>query len=110
MPSPKYDPLVRSRTVGDLKRAPSPKNAGRTGYKGQTKGLGCSFHTIRNSVDELARYLVLPLNSPPHYPPYNGGIECAVRELKTPLVEKILDHGSVLEFQVQVWAEVLGTT
>jgi transposase InsO family protein len=60
------------------------------------------------AVDEvLARYLVLPLNSPPHYPPYNGGIECAVRELKTPLVEKILDHGSVLESQVQVWAEVL---
>jgi len=55
----------------------------------------------------LARYLVIPLNSPPHYPPYNGGMECAVRELKTPLVEKILDHGSMLESQVQLWAEVL---
>jgi transposase InsO family protein len=60
------------------------------------------------AVDEvLARYLVIPLNSPPHYPPYNGGMECAVRELKIPLVEKILDHGSMLESQVQVWAEVL---
>jgi len=60
------------------------------------------------AVDEvLARYRVIPLNSPPHYPPYNGGMECAVRELKTPLVEKILDHGSTRESQVQVWAEVL---
>ena len=60
------------------------------------------------AVDEvLVRYLVIPLNSPPYYPPYNGGMECAVRELKTPLVEKILDHGSVPESQVQLWAEVL---
>ncbi len=45
----------------------------------------------QQAVDEvLARYLVVPLNSPPHYPPYNGGMECAVRELKTPLVEQIL--------------------
>lgn len=60
------------------------------------------------AVDEvLARYRVIPLNSPPHYPPYNGGMECAVRELKTPLVEKILDNDSMPESQVQVWAEVL---
>jgi transposase InsO family protein len=60
------------------------------------------------AVDEvLARYLVIPLNSPPHYPPYNGGMECAVRELKTPLVKKILDHDSMPESQVQLWAEVL---
>jgi len=62
----------------------------------------------QQAVDEvLARYLVLPLNSPPHYPPYNGGMECAVRELKTPLVEKILTSGPIPESQVQVWAEVL---
>jgi len=62
----------------------------------------------QQAVDEvLARYLVLPLNSPPHYPPYNGGMECAVRELKTPLREKILAHGPIPEPQVQAWAEVL---
>jgi transposase InsO family protein len=62
----------------------------------------------QQAVDEvLARYLVMPLNSPPHYPPYNGGMECAVRELKTPLVEKILAHGQILESQVQVRAELL---
>jgi transposase InsO family protein len=55
----------------------------------------------------LARYLVMPLNSPPHYPPYNGGMECAVRELKTPLVEKILAGGPISGSQVQAWSEVL---
>jgi hypothetical protein len=60
------------------------------------------------AVDEvLARYLVIPLNSPPHYPPYNGGMECAVREVKTPLVEKILAGRTLTASQVQVWAEVL---
>lgn len=60
------------------------------------------------AVDEvLARYLVIPLNSPPHYPPYNGGMECAVRELKIPLVEKILASGPIPDSQVQIWAEVL---
>jgi len=35
------------------------------------------------AVDEvLARYLVIPLNSPPHDPPYNGGMECAARDRK----------------------------
>jgi hypothetical protein len=62
----------------------------------------------QQAVDEvLARYLVVPLNSPPHYPPYNGGMERAVRELKTPLVEKILASGPIPETQVQGWAEVL---
>jgi transposase InsO family protein len=62
----------------------------------------------QQAVDEvLARYLVMPLNSPPHYAPYNGGMECAVRELKTPLVDKILAGGPTSESQVQAWAEVL---
>jgi len=62
----------------------------------------------QQAVDEvLARYLVMPLNSPPHYPPYNGGMECAVRELKSPLREKILAGGLIAESQVQAWAEVL---
>jgi transposase InsO family protein len=55
----------------------------------------------------LARYLVIPLNSPPHYPPYNGGIECAIREMKTPLHEKILAGGPIAEPQAQSWAETL---
>ncbi len=51
--------------------------------------------------------MVTPLNPPPHYPPYNGGIECAVRELKTPLVDKILARGPIMESQVQAWADAL---
>jgi len=60
------------------------------------------------AVDEVLRhYLVVPLNSPPKYPPYNGGMEHAVRELKTPLVEKILGCGSIPKPPVELWAEVL---
>ncbi len=43
---------------------------------------------------------------PPH-PPYQGGLERAVRELEPPLVEKIRASGPIPESQVQVWAEVL---
>lgn len=38
----------------------------------------------------LARWLVIPLTSPPHYPPYNGGIEHAQRELKDNLRPQLL--------------------
>jgi hypothetical protein len=34
----------------------------------------------------LGKYFVIPLNSPPHYPPYNGGIEHAQGEMKQGLI------------------------
>jgi hypothetical protein len=37
----------------------------------------------------LADYFVLPLNSPVHYPPYNGAIEEAQNELKNGLATKL---------------------
>src|SRR2546428_8911839 len=40
----------------------------------------------------LSRWLVIPLNSPPYYPPYNGGIERAQRELKEALRPRLLAH------------------
>ncbi len=55
----------------------------------------------------LARYLVMPLNSPPHYPPDTGGMACAVRELKPPLVEKLRASGPIPASPVQGWAEGL---
>ena len=62
----------------------------------------------QHAVEEvLARYRVLPLNSPPHYPPYNGGMERAVGELKGPLVEQLLASGPIPASQVQRWAELL---
>jgi transposase InsO family protein len=64
----------------------------------------------QQAVDALlARYRVIPLNSPPHYPPYNGGIECAMREMKTPLHQMILASSPVLESQAQAWAEMLAS-
>jgi len=37
----------------------------------------------QQSVPALARYLVIPLNSLPHYPPYNGGMECSEQKSVT---------------------------
>ena len=62
----------------------------------------------QQAVDEvLARHLVMPLNSPPHYPPYNGGMEHAVGELKGPLVAQLRVRGPVPAAEVQHWAELL---
>jgi transposase InsO family protein len=37
----------------------------------------------------LGKHLVIPLNSPSYYPPYNGGMERAQRELKERLLQKL---------------------
>jgi hypothetical protein len=64
----------------------------------------------QHAVDALlARYLVIPLNSPPQYPPYNGGIECAIREMKTPLHKMILANGPIPRSLAQSWAEMLAS-
>jgi hypothetical protein len=39
--------------------------------------------------DVLAEHFIIPINSPPYYPPYNGAIEEAQTELKTGLDEKL---------------------
>jgi hypothetical protein len=49
-------------------------------------------HTTVNNV--LADYFVLPVNSPVHYPPYNGAIEEAQTELKNGLAEKLARKSS----------------
>ena len=41
---------------------------------------GIFNHHVVNQL--LAEHCVIPLNSPPYYPPYNGGIEKGIRELK----------------------------
>ena len=38
----------------------------------------------------LSQWRVIPLNSPPHYPPYNGGIERAQRDLKGALRPQLI--------------------
>jgi hypothetical protein len=37
----------------------------------------------------LAEFGVIPLNSPPYYPPYNGSIENGIRELKTAVLKAL---------------------
>lgn len=39
--------------------------------------------------DVLAEHFIIPVNSPPYYPPYNGAIEEAQTELKNGLDEKL---------------------
>jgi transposase InsO family protein len=37
----------------------------------------------------MGRYGVLPLNNPPHFPRYNGGMEKSIRDLKTALDQRL---------------------
>ncbi len=55
----------------------------------------------------LARYWVMPLNSPRQYPPYNGGMERAIREVKAPLRAQLRACGPTPATEVQHWAERL---
>jgi len=55
----------------------------------------------------LARYWVVPLNSPRQYPPYNGGMERAIREVKAPLRAQLRAGGPTPTTEVQHWAERL---
>jgi transposase InsO family protein len=103
----KFTPLVGDRAVGETVAVRLEELFLRHGPPLVLKRDNGS-NLNHQAVDEvLSRYLVIPLNSPPHYPPYNGGIECAVRELKTALVEKILAGCPIPESQVQGWAEML---
>jgi len=103
----KFTPLVGDRAVGETVAVRLEQLFLRHGPPLVLKRDNGS-HLNHQAVDEvLARHWVIPLNSPPHYPPYNGGMECAVRELKTPLMEKILARSPITESQVQGWAEML---
>jgi len=92
----KLPPLVGQRLTGEIVAA-------------RLEDLFCQFgaplvlkrdngsNLNSESVNELlSRWLVIPLNSPPHYPPYNGGIERAQRELKDTLRPKLIAAGSTV--------------
>lgn len=49
-------------------------------------GSNLNHHAVDAALRE---YFVIPVNSPPHYPPYNGAIEEAQTELKTGLAAKL---------------------
>ena len=40
----------------------------------------------------LAQHKVLPLNSPPHYPPYNGAMEKSIGDFKRRLDQRMNNH------------------
>lgn len=51
------------------------------------------------AVEELLdRHMVIPLNSPPYYPSYNGGIERAQRELGEE-ARQMQDHGAMQKLE-----------
>jgi transposase InsO family protein len=55
----------------------------------------------------LADYFVLPINSPAHYPPYNGAIEEAQTELKNGLAEKLAHKPNCPEAHLDAYAGVV---
>lgn len=60
-------------------------------------------HLAVNQV--LEEFFVLPLNSPGYYPPYNGAIEEAQRELKKCLREKVILIMPDLQNHISAYAE-----
>jgi len=62
-------------------------------------------HTAVNAV--LEDYFVLPLNSPVHYPPYNGAIEEAQTELKNGLAAKLSYKPNCQREHMEVYASTV---
>lgn len=56
-----------------------------------------------HEVDELlSSAMVIPLNSPPHYPQYNGSMERAQRDIKTILAEHAKTPNAFLGIQAEM--------
>jgi hypothetical protein len=62
-------------------------------------------HSAVNDV--LAEHFVLPLNSPVHYPPYNGAIEEAQTELKNGLAAKLSHRPCCPKEHLEVYASAV---
>jgi transposase InsO family protein len=57
------------------------------------------------SINELlAEHFIIPVNSPVHYPPYNGAIEEAQTELKNGLAEKLMPRPACPREHVEAYA------
>jgi hypothetical protein len=57
--------------------------------------------------DVLSEHFVIPLNSPVHYPPYNGAIEEAQTELKNGLAERLAYRPCCPREHVEAYAEAV---
>src|ERR1017187_560068 len=86
----KLPPLVGERLTGEIVATRLEKLFEQFGAPLVLKRDNGSNLNSEVVNEVLARWLVMPLNSPPHYPPYNGGIERAQRELKDALRPKLI--------------------
>jgi transposase InsO family protein len=88
----KFAPLVSDRLTGEFVAARLDELFAQHGpplVLKRDNGSNLNSEAV-NAV--LSRWLVIPLNSPPYYPPYNGGIERAQREFKAALRPRLLAH------------------
>ena len=61
-----------------------------------------------HAVDQvLARFGVLPLNNPPHYPRYNGGMEKSIRDFKAALAARQWQRPDEITWAAEVMAHEL---
>lgn len=51
--------------------------------------------------DVLSKYYVLPLNSPAHYPPYNGGMERMQREILDDLHKRLYQRAQLVDWMIE---------
>lgn len=101
----KFEPLVRKHLPGEVIAARLEALFRRHGAPLVLKRDNGSNLNHRAVDEVLARYLVIPLCSPPHYPPYNGGMEKAQCELKTVLEDKLALLAETSDAWVQQMAE-----
>jgi hypothetical protein len=53
------------------------------------------------------RWCVIPLNSPPHYPPYNGGVEHGQREIKVDVM-RLIDPATASDNEFRLACRLAG--
>lgn len=78
-------PLIGERLSGDVVAARLDELCRRFGPPLVLKRDNGSNLNCEAVNEVLSRWLVIPLNSPPYYPPYNGGIERSQRDTKNAL-------------------------
>jgi transposase InsO family protein len=91
----KLPPLIGARLTGEVVAARLDELFRRHGAPLVLKRDNGSNLNCEAVNEVLSRWLVIPLNSPPHYPPYNGGIERAQRDLKSALRPHLFARATV---------------
>ena len=87
----KLPPLLGARLTGDVVAAHLERLFRQFGAPVILKRDNGSNLNSEAVNEVLSRWRVIPLNSPPHYPPYNGSIERSKRELKLALRPGLLE-------------------